>query len=73
MGLVNTSLQGQLWGTMETVQAAAHWKGFSRVNTQVGVRGQGFMRVHPQVKVGICTVITNLFPPLFSPLGSPHF
>ena len=30
--------------------ALAQWKGFFRANKQVIVRGQGFMRVSPQVK-----------------------
>ena len=51
---MNTSTQGQLWGIIGNCAGAlAQWKGFFRANMQVGVRGQGFMRVSPQVKVGI--------------------
>ena len=54
IGLVSTSPQGQLWGIIGNCTGALpQWKVFFRANTQVGVRGQGFMRVNPQVKVEI--------------------
>ena len=45
------------WGIIGNCAGVlAQLKGFLRANTEVNVRGQGLMRVHPQVKVGMWTM-----------------